>query len=1220
MTILAGDIKLVASQVMADTPNGGGAPTTTVIADAVSNALFPDISELDRAGGRVNLRKVFVHVQTPNVDSYFGANVIVAEPPTDANVSVSIFSNNAVFDRRTDAQSRVEAYLNAGPEWPGFLYENHISGQRSIQLFQRTNAEVPPIGRTLCLRWHEGLGDQIEQYVRITRVATDERTFTDAQGDYLGVVITLDLSDSLRANLPGTSANRYFVRLASATITRDTVVADAASYFSATPLVLPVSVGDISAKGGSIYTQLVPNSRTETTLVDVKPSNDFRHTLALAPREVIVGGSPLAQRIRIGQENRSFNYVTILSPLPAPGSVKVTFRAFNRMYSITDDGLGNLGGAGSGTVNYLTGSVSVTLQALPDDRSAVVFYWGENVAFANRAGQAGFRSPEYSFTLEKQNITPGSATVTWTSAAAVKTATDNGTGKFTGDAVGEIAYATGSVYLRPTAMPDSGGEFSLSYTWRALVEEAHPGLAPDGTGAISVVLAQVPVAGTVSVEWLTTRETAVTAGATSAAGSTNKSSLAGSASTTQTTMADVTKNYRYRTPAVAEAYSQPKGDSTVEYTQNGVYGEGNYAVTTRVPITTVSTNSGNGTTTSGGTYSTSSSQTSRSSVTVSHVITDDGVGGFPSSLGSLAYGAKTFTLKVQGDYSETSYSSNHEDAKEFESLNATSESTTTVGGPATTNTSTGGGGSSTAKGGAFGSHSQKEVYGSATLLVRYQTGTPVAAAHTETYTPPGVSIDLCPYTSDVIVPGSVRFTWMGTNYEDFEGVLYRGRTSLNPGIDSGKVSYVSGQANMRDYVVAGPASSFALVSLFTRKAREHIANIVFSTALSPVKPAGLILSVLDVSGAQMIGTSDLSGNVTGVHIHGKIDFETGLVEIQFGDYVLDAGLSAAQKAQWWYDANDVRTSDSKIWRPWPVDPDTLRYNAVSYAYLPLDASILGIDPVRLPQDGRVPIFRAGGFAVVGHTGEIGPAAVANGSVVNCARVRLSRVRVIGDNGVVINSGYNADLESGLVTFTNVAGYSQPVTVEHRVEDMAMVSDVQINGTLSFTRQLTHNYPVPGSFISSALVVGDMLTYVSELFDQLSWTNVWSDVPIGSAATGTFNDVLAPLAVSNRGTITERWFIRFTNTSAFDVIGEHVGLIAIGNTTTDLSPINPATGFPYFTVLAIGWGGGWGTGNVLRFNTVGPIHPVWVVRTIQQGPETVVFDDFTLLIRGDVDRP
>ena len=52
MPILAGDVKLVASQVMDDVAEGGGAPTANVIVDGASNSLFNDISELDRAGGR----------------------------------------------------------------------------------------------------------------------------------------------------------------------------------------------------------------------------------------------------------------------------------------------------------------------------------------------------------------------------------------------------------------------------------------------------------------------------------------------------------------------------------------------------------------------------------------------------------------------------------------------------------------------------------------------------------------------------------------------------------------------------------------------------------------------------------------------------------------------------------------------------------------------------------------------------------------------------------------------------------------------------------------------------------------------------------------------------------------------------------------------------------------------------------------------------------------
>ena len=58
--------------------------------------------------------------------------------------------------------------------------------------------------------------------------------------------------------------------------------------------------------------------------------------------------------------------------------------------------------------------------------------------------------------------------------------------------------------------------------------------------------------------------------------------------------------------------------------------------------------------------------------------------------------------------------------------------------------------------------------------------------------------------------------------------------------------------------------------------------------------------------------------------------------------------------------------------------------------------------------------------------------------------------------------------------------------------------------------------------------------------------------------------------------------------------------------------------PYFELDALGWGTGWAAGNCLRINTVGAMVPLWGVRTVQQGPETVTNDTFTLLVRGDVD--
>ena len=125
--------------------------------------------------------------------------------------------------------------------------------------------------------------------------------------------------------------------------------------------------------------------------------------------------------------------------------------------------------------------------------------------------------------------------------------------------------------------------------------------------------------------------------------------------------------------------------------------------------------------------------------------------------------------------------------------------------------------------------------------------------------------------------------------------------------------------------------------------------------------------------------------------------------------------------------------------------------------------------------------------------------------------------------------------------------------------------------------------------------------------QASVSNLGSGVNLGASQAVALQTVTNTGQVTNAGAITERWAVQFTNTTAFQVIGEHVGVIATGTTANDLAPINPATAKPYFTLRALGWGSGWAAGNVLRFNTVGALFPVWIVRTIQQGPESAIND-------------
>ena len=85
-----------------------------------------------------------------------------------------------------------------------------------------------------------------------------------------------------------------------------------------------------------------------------------------------------------------------------------------------------------------------------------------------------------------------------------------------------------------------------------------------------------------------------------------------------------------------------------------------------------------------------------------------------------------------------------------------------------------------------------------------------------------------------------------------------------------------------------------------------------------------------------------------------------------------------------------------------------------------------------------------------------------------------------------------------------------------------------------------------------------------------------------------------------------------------MVGETAGVITTGATSADCTPINPVTGEPYFLIYAAGWGGGWATNNVLRFNTDAAHSPIWIARTTISGTPTADDDSFKLQIRGDAD--
>lgn len=387
----------------------------------------------------------------------------------------------------------------------------------------------------------------------------------------------------------------------------------------------------------------------------------------------------------------------------------------------------------------------------------------------------------------------------------------------------------------------------------------------------------------------------------------------------------------------------------------------------------------------------------------------------------------------------------------------------------------------------------------------------------------------------------------------------------------------------------------------------------FRLATAPIRTGTFSVLGTMQDGTTFNYTADSNGYINQPLVKGVINYQTGVVQLVGVSPSAPAGV--AEKVDLSFLGIPGVTSEYIAL----IRQETLRYNAVAFTYLPLNADLLGIDPVRLPSDGRVPIYRPGELAVLGHTGTTAPATAVVGGVVNCGRTRLSRVRVLGNDGHVIDTGYTVDREAGTVTWTNVTGYSQPVRVEHRIEFMALVRDVQIDGSVTFTREVDHAFPM-GSYLSSCLRLGDLKARVPLVFDQATWDNVtFSDVP-GTAAPGTYNTTGYPIEVSNAGAITERWALKFKTTLTFDIIGEHVGNIGEGSINTLTQPINAITGEPYFTIPIGGWGSGWVGGNILRINTIGAMYPIWMVRTVQQGPEAAEDYSFLTIVRGDVDNP
>lgn len=527
--------------------------------------------------------------------------------------------------------------------------------------------------------------------------------------------------------------------------------------------------------------------------------------------------------------------------------------------------------------------------------------------------------------------------------------------------------------------------------------------------------------------------------------------------------------------------------------------------------------------------------------------------------------------------------------------------------------------------GINGKEVEFKAYNSADIQVAYRDSSGVNAT-TQNIIAEKVKLDLSSGYDEQILTGSVRFKIGADVFLDRDGTLYRNvNPSTNSGIVSGLVRYGNGVVEL-DSWTPNVDNSVLLQSLTTTTDLPPVNKISFRTPIIPIRPQSLTVVVSSLDFGQLTLVADENGIIETSRAHGKINYDTGLVEIYF---FVKTEITASNRAQieandWYdilleYDESGKKYLNVPVW----IDASSARYNAVAYTYIPLDAEILGLSATRLPLDGRVPIFRIGGVCIVSSSKDYLMPDYVAGKTYQLPDARISWCELEDAHGVKVPFDmYVVDYDYGRFTLGGdfaINTLTPPFAAKYRYQDMGLLRDVQINGQLTFTKPLTHNYSAGNTIVGSALVIDEMQARYTQKFVQQTWNNTWLDEASGGAISANYNDALFPLVVTNLGSIQERWAIVFTDTMSFKCIGEYTGQIGTGTINTDFYPMNPITQSPYFTIKKEGWGSGWANGNVLRFNTIAANYPVWAIRTVKQSEPAQITDHFQIMLRGDIDR-
>lgn len=1156
MAITNTDIVLYQAQDNTDNDNGGGSRTSNVVADGAVNNLFPDISRIDTTSGDVALRKVFPVINTDNRDIYYGAHSMLRATPSDPNVSAMIFYTGSPHDIRREAQDEIEAYVVPSYKAPFYLFGDHIKGSRAVTFLQRLEELLPDVGETYLLKY----GAQ-EQYVRITNIDAREVTLSYLQNDYKRRRVVAEITQPLTDDFVGSQFNPDG-QLPNTTDTFVTQIADAANFYGTKTLDVDANQGQTAINVDDIFEQLVPSTTQQTPLVN---------------KDAVSQGEVLVQDSQAGELSQSVAWdangnASIPTPV-TPESLRVPSGG------LTDDGNGNVLNSSLevvGSIDYKTGSISQTERVNLND----LIYWVpatvvESRIQFTRSTPVTQENQGYVYIMNVAPVPTGSDVyVDYRSGGRSYRITGNNDGTLGIDAtvgtgsVNDNGDGTATITVTLGATPDI--DSTIIYSWGS---DDYLINMRDEIQAVTDFFVKIDL-GNKLID-----STGFTFSYTNPSGTSYSLTVDanGDIDDTPTNLigkVDFQEGVMYLRPKTAGTASQFPDMSTGASSNNTftiAYNYGDEPAAGQQGELNVINNPAF----VADQYDIGEAIEQDSVVVRLEVLINDSNGFYVPS--------RELVLKSYEGFLRES-----PDSQVVGTVTAQGVVTLDIPTRTTKNSTY-----TRELGVVFVDGSTNRYRIGNINSLEYRTA--ALASYPNAYSQTVIAADITTVgvnTYEGIV-GRVTFTMGGTDYYAVNGNVYR----MDDGKQVGTLNPIAGKFEIEPAELPS-VLEFSFDVIFADLSGDYLSikELSFRTSATDLTTSSLILRYSTENGS-FTATTDANGVFTGTDIdvaNSYVDTRTGAVHLEFTAV---------------------------------IDPTSVRYDAVAETTLPLDPELLGLNPVRLPPNGKVPVFKPGYHLVIFNeqsTDIVGTPSA--GQTVNLSRDKQSYIEVVDVNGARLAfDQYTADRDAGTVTFAdplnlvdrNGDAMTGPYSIVDRVEDMVLCTDAQVSGLLRISAPLQRNYLAGETKIASCLVWGDVGARYFNLFSQQTFDG-WFDEPTTDPITAQYDDVNYPIQIVNKDSVAGRWMVRFKSSTTVEVIEENLGVVLANVTisTTNVAPINPATGQPYWVMDFNGFGSGWVTGNIIRFNTESGEENMWLIRTVQSGQLTEEIDSMDLEIRGD----